>query len=342
LIRAEEERTGYNIAEKVIKIGLAGLSGKVAQSIGGSNKNPPGCFNVHYASAIRAGTRRAIGEAALQKPHETVQFCTDAAFSKVRLNLDEGEGLGQWEIKKVRGLATFQSGIYSYKDDGGEEAQRLVEAYERGEAGISEEAYRAAQRGKITNMSRGFSAGSVDVDEIERRLEEEGVPLKERRMVALREVLLTKGPNAWRQPAIKDGKINPASQSIELTLRTFMTAGSAVASRRQFELMGRWANVPRRVNVHTPGPKRRLLDADDFEGPDAAERAARLYSTVNGEDGRRCHELVPTAPARPEGDTWNVMSRPHVPKWYEGEAELENDWEMESDRESEDILMGDQ
>ena len=52
--------------------------------------------------------------------------------------------------------------------------------------------------------------------------------------------------------------------------------------------------------------------------------------------------LVPTAPARPEGDTWNVMSRPHIPKWYEGDAELVNDWAMEENLDSEDILMGDQ
>ena len=57
---------------------------------------------------------------------------------------------------------------------------------------------------------------------------------------------------------------------------------------------------------------------------------------------KRCHELVPTAPARPVGDTWNVMSRPHVPKWYEGTAELQNDWVMESDLDTEEILMGDQ
>jgi hypothetical protein len=36
------------------------------------------------------------------------------------------------------------------------------------------------------------------------------------------------------------------------------------------------------------------------------------------------------------------MSRPHVPKWYEGEAQLENDWAAEEDYESEEILMGDQ
>ena len=58
---------------------------------------------------------RAIGEAALQAPHEIVQFCTDAVFSKVPLTLDEGGGLGQWDCKQVEDLLTVQSGIYSYR-----------------------------------------------------------------------------------------------------------------------------------------------------------------------------------------------------------------------------------
>jgi hypothetical protein len=314
-IETENARTGkYNIAEKIIKLGLNGLSGKVAQSIGGSSTEPPGCYNVHYAAAIRAGTRRAIGEAALQAPHETVQFCTDAVFSKVPLKLDEGKGLGQWEREEVKGLLTVQSGVYSY-----------------------------VKAGKPVNMSRGYMAGSVDLEAIEKRLEREGVPDKVRKMVAFREALLTKVPNAWRQPVVKDGAINEASQKIELKLRTFMTAGSAVASRYRFLLIGRWALVPKKMTVHTPGPKRRLLGPDDFEGPDAEERAVRLYSTSMGVDGRRCHELVPTAPASPVNDTWNVMSKPHVPKWYEGDAELQNDWGMEMDYEdTEDIIAGDQ
>ena len=234
------EQTGqYEISEKVDKLGLNGLSGKVAQSIGGGKTKPPSCYNVHYASAIRAGTRRSIGEAALQAPHEAVQFCTDAVFSKVRLKLDEGMKLGQWEVVPVEQLATFQSGVYTYKEGN-----------------------------KITNMSRGFSAGAVDTDEVERRLEREGVPLKARKMIALREALLTKGPHAWRQPVIKNGELNREAMEIELTLRKFMSAGDAVASRKAFELIGRWAYVPRRVNVHTPGPKRRLLDGVDFEGAD--------------------------------------------------------------------------
>ena len=118
-----------------------------------------------------------------------------------------------------------------------------------------------------------------------------------------------------------------------------MTAGQAVASRDRFDLIGRWAYVPKNMKVHTPGPKRRLLDADDCDGN--AEYAAWLYSSV-GEDAARCHELVPTAPARPESDTWNVISRPHIPKWYEGAAELVNDWVAEEDLDSEEIALGDQ
>jgi hypothetical protein len=150
-----------------------------------------------------------------------------------------------------------------------------------------------------------------------------------------------KVPNAWRQPILNpDGSINAAAKEIELVLRTFMTAGSAVASRDRFDLIGRWANVPKRMRVSTPGPKRRLLEPADCDG--VARYVAELYATTKERDARRCHELVPTAPASPEGNTWGVMSRPHVPKWYEGEAELMNDWKAEMDYESEEIAAGDQ
>jgi hypothetical protein len=311
-ILAENARTGqYDIAEWVLKTELNGISGKVAQSVGGSETKPPGSYNVFYAGAIRAGTRRSIGEAGLQAPHEVVQFCTDAVFSKVPLVLNEGKELGQWEVETVHDLLTVQSGIYSSRK--GDNA---------------------------ANKSRGFNMGSVDLTVIEARLEKEGVPDIKRKMMAFREMLITKVPAAWKHAAINpDGKVNQAP-TIGMTLRTFMTAGSAVASLERFELIGRWADVPKNMNVHTPGPKRRLLEPEDCDGD--AEHVARLYWSLPGRDAARCHELVETAPARPESDTWNVMSGPHIPKWYEGSCVLVNDWAMEEDLESEEILLGDQ
>ena len=132
------------------------------------------------------------------------------------------------ELETIRGLLTVQSGIYSYlKDD------------------------------KVENKARGFMVSSVDLEAIENRLELEGVVDKKRKPVAFREALLKKVPEAWKQAAFGfDGSPNP-SPSIELVLRTFMTAGQAVASLDRFDLIGRWAEVPKKMTVHTPGPKRR-------------------------------------------------------------------------------------
>jgi hypothetical protein len=290
-IDAEYKRTGkYNIGEKVIKLGLNGLSGKVAQSIGGTETNPPSCYNVHYAAAIRSGTRRSIGEAALQAPHEAAQFCTDEVFSKVPLKLDEGKELGQWELEEVKELLTVQGGVYSY----------LMED------------------GKIENKTRGFAAGSVanmgdaDLEAIERRMKLEGVTDKKLKMMTFREALLNKVPDAWRQAVFNENGEMNSSPEIVMMLRKFMTAGEAVASRHQFELIGRWAYIPKRLAVHTPGPKRRLLTPEDCAGDE--EYIARLYCSMPGRDARRCHERVPTAPARPPEDAWRVMSRPSSKK----------------------------
>lgn len=180
---AEIERTGqYNISEKVDKLGLNGLSGKVAQSIGGSPTKPPSCYNVFYAGAIRAGTLRSIGEAALQAPHKIIQFCTDAVFNQVPLNMDEGKELGQWELEEVRDLITIQSGVYSYiKGD------------------------------KTENKTRGFSTGSVatmsdlDLEAIANRMKLEGIDDEKIKMISFREALLNKVPAAWKQAAFQAG-----------------------------------------------------------------------------------------------------------------------------------------
>ncbi len=87
---------------------------------------------------------------------------------------------------------------------------------------------------------------------LKNRLALEGVSDKKLKMVSFREALLNKVPDAWRQAVFNpDGSVN-LSPEIVLMLRTFKTAGAAVASRDQFDLIGRWANVPKRLAVHTP------------------------------------------------------------------------------------------
>jgi hypothetical protein len=184
LIYAENKRTGqYNIGEKVIKLKLNGLSGKVAQSIGGSETKPPSCYNVHYAGAIRAGTRGSIGIAAMQAPHETIQFCTDAVFSEVPLVLNEGDELGQWELEEVRDLLTVQSGVYSYtKDDKIENKTRGFAAGSVATLGIARDPAEFPEREARDVGKLGGGGKAIDLEAIENRLALEGVSDKKLEM----------------------------------------------------------------------------------------------------------------------------------------------------------------
>jgi hypothetical protein len=77
----------YDIAEKGHKLPINAIYGKLAQSIGGGQGTPPVTACPWYASAITAATRRAVLEAALQAPHEIVQFMTDGIHSLTPLHL---------------------------------------------------------------------------------------------------------------------------------------------------------------------------------------------------------------------------------------------------------------
>ena len=57
-------------------------------------------------------TRASLLEPLGQKPRSVLMLATDAAFSRERLSLDLGEGLGQWEEKVWPDLFIAQSGVY--------------------------------------------------------------------------------------------------------------------------------------------------------------------------------------------------------------------------------------
>jgi hypothetical protein len=100
----------YDITEKAIKLCLNSLYGKAAQSIGGSEHEPPMTACPWYAAAITAGTRRAVLEAALHAPNDVVQFMTDGIhFTRPVPELVLGKKLGDWEGSEIHGLLCIQS-----------------------------------------------------------------------------------------------------------------------------------------------------------------------------------------------------------------------------------------
>ena len=70
------------------------------------------------------------------------------------------------------------------------------------------------------------------------------------------EWLLQLVPAVWCKPSELDDPSTWPKLEIEQT--EFITAGSAVAGRARFKVIGRWAKRPRTIDVHVPGLKRRL------------------------------------------------------------------------------------
>jgi hypothetical protein len=97
-----KDKRGYPL-----KLGLNSLYGKLAQRVG-----TPKWGNFIWAGLITAHTRAVLNAAASQSPSDVVMFATDALFTKRRLDLPYGDGLGQWEAKEHERLFIVQPGIY--------------------------------------------------------------------------------------------------------------------------------------------------------------------------------------------------------------------------------------
>jgi hypothetical protein len=103
----ERRRLGSDTRGYPLKIALASLYGKSAQRCG---RGP--YHDIVSAGLIASTTRASLLEPLGQNPRSVVMVAADAAFSRERLSLDVGEGLGQWEEKVWPDLFIAQSGVY--------------------------------------------------------------------------------------------------------------------------------------------------------------------------------------------------------------------------------------
>lgn len=115
-LRAEFKRV-KDPREKMLKLALNSLYGKLAQSIGARNGKLPPYQSYYWAGYITAHCRAAILRAAGQNPTAVLTFATDGVFSRARLELPESETLGDWESKIIEpGLMLIQPGVYATPD----------------------------------------------------------------------------------------------------------------------------------------------------------------------------------------------------------------------------------
>jgi hypothetical protein len=104
-----------DIREKVIKLGINAVYGKLAQAVGVFGEAPKNASPWH-AAAITAWTRAKIMRAALNDPGSIVMFATDGIVSTRPLDIpiSKTKTLGTWETEPTPDGGVFvQSGVYA-------------------------------------------------------------------------------------------------------------------------------------------------------------------------------------------------------------------------------------
>lgn len=112
------DERGAEGASDMLKHGLAALYGKCCQARGAVREKPPKFHNLAWAGWTTAYCRAQVTAAAHQNPNAVIYQMTDSVAATVRLDVDEGPAMGQWEVQRyVRGVFA-QAGVGSLWCDG--------------------------------------------------------------------------------------------------------------------------------------------------------------------------------------------------------------------------------
>lgn len=104
--------------ERIIKLGLNALYGKLAQS-DGYGGHLPAYQNFIWAGMITSNTRAMLLDAAAQDPYAITHMATDGIYSTRPLELDcDDTRLGAWGHKVLEDMLLVCNGIYQSRNDG--------------------------------------------------------------------------------------------------------------------------------------------------------------------------------------------------------------------------------
>jgi hypothetical protein len=103
--------------ERIIKLGLNAIYGKLAQEEGYAGKRPA-YQNYIWAGMITSNTRAMLLDAAAQNPYAITHMATDGIYSVRPLQLEcHDTQLGAWEHKQLEDMLLVSNGIYDYKNN---------------------------------------------------------------------------------------------------------------------------------------------------------------------------------------------------------------------------------
>lgn len=208
--------------EKVIKLGLNSLYGKMCQQVGikwvpkvkGSKEyvlELPPYFQLEWAGYVTSCTRAALMRAAMQYPSAIIAIATDGIFSEAPLELPKTPGkkiLGEWDSQEHPGLTMVMAGVYWLHD------YHFDKKTKKTDEKIIEQ----------TGYSRGFDKERMRTD-----------------------ALVMEG---W-----KEGK-----SSLSIPLERLIGLGSAMASKTMWECRGAFTTAERVLRLNGDNSKRFSVD----------------------------------------------------------------------------------
>lgn len=117
----KELQAAQTFAEKVIKLAINSVYGKLAQRVGysvGDSGKIPAYHQLEWAGYITALTRARMYELAMKSPEAVISFETDGLYATKQLAKSGDGTLGSWEVEEHTSITYIQSGFYFLQSQG--------------------------------------------------------------------------------------------------------------------------------------------------------------------------------------------------------------------------------
>lgn len=189
-------------AEKVLKLSLNSIYGKLAQGMGyvsspskyrGKEPPLPKWQSYFWAGEITARTRSRMLEAAIAS-FDPMMFATDGLFCEAT-PLEDDSKLGGWELTEYSSLFVARPGVYMAEKEDGSSVVR----------------------------SRGFNAREVDFHELQQTFESDGIMgsyvYESKRFIGIGTALMRTDFSVWKTWETKPRKITfmPSAKHVDLS-----------------------------------------------------------------------------------------------------------------------------
>lgn len=155
-------------AEKILKLGLNSLYGKMAQQLGGSARRAPRYHSMELAGYVTSWVRARLTRAAWDAGPGAIMLATDALYTTVPLPLRVQNELGGWEPGVHQSGTFVQSGVYWVGEGDGElhhyrgfdpgslKRAQVLRGWRRGFGFVSGQSERLVTMGRASQTDKAF------------------------------------------------------------------------------------------------------------------------------------------------------------------------------------------